>query len=248
MDNLRFRGIRILSLLWAVVLLSGCTLALGPGLPSNQAQRDARAKELKKVILLAPDVQISLLSAGGVKEQRDDWAQTGRGHIERAIMTQLGEKGVPVQLLSPGPDLAKEVEEVRTLYRAVMNSIYTHAVQRQDNPNLFPHKIKEFDYSVGSLEKILRQHKADGLIIVYAEDEISSAGRKAMRVFQSINPFDTADRAGITWLEMALADKSGDILWFSSRWDAGGFDLREEKSAASFVSRVAGDYPAGGKQ
>lgn len=227
-----------------VVAMTGCA----PALQSNRADLDARVRKIRNVVMLPPDTKICELSAGGVSEQRDDWCATGRRNVEKAIIENLSRWNVNVKVLQVTADLQGEVEDIKDLYEAVKDSMYTHAYYWQgQNPNFFPDRLKNFDYSVGSLEKLLRKHKADGLLLVHAEDEISSSGRKALRVVQAINPFSTAQRSGMTEIEIALTDRKGDILWNYYVYDSGGYDLRDLESTRGFVKELLGEFPREGK-
>lgn len=237
----RGRGLLLLLLLLAA---TGCA----PVLQSNQDELIGRAKRLRNVAMLSPDIAISELSAGGIKEKRDDWSAVGRDNVERAIIENLHAKQVNVKALKVGGGLEDEADEVKALYRAVMSSVYSHAYfWGGQNPDFFPERLKKFDYSVGSLEKLLRRQKADGLLLVHARDEISSAGRKALRVVQAINPFGAADRGGTTVVEVSLADRTGDILWNAFFAESGGYDLRDYDSARKFITRLLDEFPAGGR-
>ncbi len=232
---------RVLGMLFAVlvVMTAGCAT-----MQSNRAELDARVKKMHNIVMLSPDTKICELSAGGVKEQRDDWCAVGQKNLEKAIIENLNGKAVNVKLLKVTADLENEVDDVKTLYRTVMDSAYTHAYNWDgQNPNFFPERWKNFDYSVGSLEKLLKKQKADGLLLVHAQDEISSTGRKALRVVQALNPFATAQQAGTTEVNIALADRKGDILWNALFWQSGGYDLRELDSTRDFVKVLLESFP-----
>jgi hypothetical protein len=237
---------RIVWLLLAVLALAvaGCA----PTLPSNRADLDIRVKKLRNIALLPPETKIFELSAGGVREQRDDWSASGQKNLEKAIIDNLKGKVVDVKILKVTNDLETEIDEVKTLYRVVMDSIYSHAYYWQgQNPNFFPDRLKNFDYSVGSVDKLLKKQNADGLILVEASDEISSAGRKALRVVQAINPFGVAGRSGNTIVKVAVVDRKGDILWDSFYFQSGGYDLRDFDSTRDFVKVLLEDLPREGK-
>ncbi len=244
--------LRRLNIRPTAVLLPLLALLLGacaPTIPSNYAEREARAKKLRNVVALPASVEICELTAGGMKEQRDDWCSAGKKHVESALAEILSEKGYVLKGWKEDRRVAPELAEVRPLYRAVMNSIYSHAIFRNggENLNFFPERSKHFDYTLGPLDKVLAGQKGDGLLLVYGEDEISSAGRKALQVIRSINPFDQPGRSGVTWVEVALADHNGDILWFGSLSNAGDYDLRDPGSARKFVRKVLDDFPEAGK-
>ena len=234
--------------LMLLALMAVATAGCAPTFQSNRADLDLRARKLRNVVLLPPDTKICELSAGGVKEQRDDWCSTGRKNLEKAIIENLGGRGITVKVMQVPADLAHEVDEIKALYRAVKDSIYTHAYYwNGENQNFFPERMKNFDYTVGSLDALLKKQKADGLLLIQAEDEISSSGRKTLRVVQALNPFGTADRSGTTQAVIALTDRKGDILWDNFFYQSGGYDLRESDSTRSFVKELMAGFPLEGK-
>lgn len=236
---------------WFWVLLALVAVAMtgcAPTFQSNRAELDIRARKLKNVVLLPPDTKICELSAGGLKEQRDDWCSAGRKNLEKAIIENLSGRGITVKVFQVPADLVSEADEIKTLYQAVKDSIYTHAYYwKGENQNFFPDRMKNFDYTVGSLDKLLKRQKADGLLLIQAEDEVSSSGRKALRVVQAINPFGTAARSGMTNAVIALTDRKGDILWNNFFYESGGYDLRELDSTKSFVKELLDGFPLEGK-
>lgn len=224
-----------------ILLATGCA----PVLQSNHNELIGRAKLLKNIAMLPPDTTISELSAGSVKEKRDDWSASGRNNVERAIIENLQGKQLSVKVLKPASNQEDEVDEITALHRAVIGSVYSHAYfWGGQNPNFFPDRLKNFDYSVGSLDKLLKKQKFDGLLLVHARDEISSAGRKALRVVQAINPFGAAEQSGITTVEISLVDRKGDILWNSFFSESGGYDLRDLDSTRKFINTLLEEFPA----
>jgi len=233
---------------WVLTMLALATAGCAPTLQSNRAELDTRARKLRNVLLLPPDTKICELSVGGVREQRDDWCAAGRKNLEKAIIENLNGKGISAKVFQVPADMVNEVEEIKALYQAVKDSMYAHAYfWNGRNHNFFPDRLKNFDYTVGSLDKLLKKQKADGLLLVHADDEISSSGRKALRVVQAITPFATAARSGTTEVEIALTDRKGDILWDNFFYESGGYDLREPDSTRKFVKELLGEFPREGK-
>ncbi len=226
-----------------LILSSGCI----PVMQNNFADLEMRARKLKNISVLAPKIKVYELSAGDVSELRDDWSAVGTGNTEKSVIAELKRKGVSASILRPKSAIKEEYEDLMLLYDAVMASVYRHTVVRQGNPEVFPEKIRDFDYAVGSLDSILSGNKADGLLIVSGSDEISTSGRKALRVVQAINPFAQAQMSGVTFIEAALVDRKGNILWWESFANSGGYDLRDPNSAGKFVTELLDRFPGGGK-
>jgi hypothetical protein len=213
---------------------------------SNVPELEAQAESLKKIVLLPPEINVCELTAGGVKERREQWCETGKKNVEKAFAETLKKKGIQLESMRVNRWNKKEIENIHPLYRAVANSIIDHTFMYAGNMNVFPERIENFDYSIGSLEKLLKKRKAEGLLIVYAADEVSSKGRKVLEVIRTINPF--SQREGeMTSMVVALTDRTGSILWFRTMANEGRYDLRDPKSTYAFVEEIMNEYPGGTK-
>ena len=245
--SLLYRRCRPLWLLLALLpFLGACTLNLGPQIQSNADQLAARAAKLDTLLILTPDITIHELSAGDVKEERPEWSRAGQENVVKALRTELEGRQRKVKLLDPKTRYASLVKEVKDLHLAVVTSIYDHAVMSQGNMNIFPQRVENFDYSLGSVEELLRAYGADGMLVVRGQDNISSAGRKALGVVHAINPFSQGQRGGMTFLELVLTDARGDILWWQLQWNEGGVDLRDLAEATEFVQETLEGFPGVG--
>lgn len=202
-----------------------------------------RVKDIKSIGLLPPDIKVYELTVGGVRELRDDWSAMGKENVMKSLINGLKEKNVEIKTLTVDKNIQEEMEDIQALYRAVATSIRLHTYGEY----LFHEKQKNFDYSVGSIEKILNSYGVDALIFVYGRDEISSGGRKALTavgiIAGALTGIVTIPRAGITAISIALVDKSGSILWFNVKGTGAGYDFREPESAIEFTKEMFLDFP-----
>jgi len=214
-------------------------------IPNNYEEREARAEKLKTVLLLTPDITINSLSAGDVKEEMPEWSNAGRANVIKAVEVALESNGRKVKILDPNTTYLDTVSGVKSLHLAVMESIYDHTIYEPGNMNVFPQRIEHFDYSVGPVRELLNAYRADGMLIVRGQDNISTSGRKALGVVNFLNPFSQKQLGGMTFLEATLTDSKGDVLWFLLKWNAGDYDLRDPAEADKFVKDVFEDFPGG---
>jgi hypothetical protein len=77
-------------------------------------------------------------------------------------------------------------------------------------------KNRGFQYCLGSMEAILQKLDADAAIFVTGYDKVSAGGRKSM-------------------IDLAIADSSGTILYYSVSGTIKGNDLRDPESAQLMV-------------
>ncbi len=232
-------GLSMLSLF----TLTAC--ATSGGIPSNYDQRAARAAELQSVLLLTPDITVNSLSAGDVKEEMPEWSEQARQIVIEAVKAEMASRGRKLKILDPKTRYRKTVNEVRDLHLAVMSSIYDHTIYQPGNLEVFPQRIEHFDYSVGSVEKLLKAYRVDGMLIIRGEDNISTGGRKALGVVAALNPFSQGQMGGMTFLEITLTDARGDVLWYALKWNAGDYDLRDSEEAVRFVRDTFEDFEEG---
>jgi hypothetical protein len=237
----------------SLVLVSfGCA----PITKTVNPQFEMRAKDIKTAGFLSPDIKVYEFTAGGMRELRDDWCAKGKENVQRAMLECLREKPFEVKPITIDQQMEEEMEDIYALYRAVSASIIVHTLDTRGK-NQFPEKLKNFDYSIGSVENILKKYGGDALIFVAGFDEISTAGRQALKAVGIIAGVAAAaagvggaviiPRSGITMLSVALVDSSGTILWYNTKGSAGGYDLRDPQSATTFVRETLSDYPGAKK-
>jgi len=213
-------------------------------------QFETRTQDIKTTGFLSPDIKIYEFTAGGMRELKDDWCVTGKENVRSAVMECLRDRPFAIKPITIDEDLEEEMTDIYALYRAVSTSINTHT---RAGDHQFPEKVKNFDYSIGSVEKILKRYEVDALLFVYGYDEISTTGRQVLKVVGIIASVALAaaagggpiiaPRSGITLMSVALVDSSGSILWYNIGASEGAHDLRKPESASGFVRRVFSDYP-----
>jgi hypothetical protein len=139
------------------------------------------------------------------------------------------------------------IDEIWALYGAVGSSIYWHTYNSR---NVFPQKVDHFDYTLGSWVKdVAAPYDADALLLVVAEDNVSTAGRKALLGLEFLlsAPFGQPipSGAGTAVVSMALVEsKTGDILWFNVAGSQGHLDLRDPDDCAELVGKLLAKYPS----
>ncbi len=210
---------------------------------STHSEFEVRSKNIKTPGLIPPDVKIYEFTAGGVHELRDDWSDKGKENILNALMEGFKEKEVKVNILAIDEDIEEEMEEIKALYRAVSTCIHLHTYGRYP----FPEKKKNFDYSIGSIKKILDKYGSDALLFVYGSDETATGGRKgliaASFVAAAVTGVYIGPRGSITSVSIALVEPSGTILWYCIKNRVGGYDLTEKESVSMFLEDILTNFP-----
>lgn len=231
----------LLTILFLLLMIFGCA---APACRTHP-EFETRSKTIKTVGMFPPDIKIYQLTAGDVRELMDDWCAKGKENVTKSIVEGFKEKPIQLKSLTLDEESKEEIEDIVALYEAVSVSIYLHTYSPAF---LFPEKQKNFDYSIGSVEEVLKKCKADALIFVYGSCEISTGGRQALMatgiLLTGVTGVYVGPRAGITTISVALIDKSGSILWYSVKSDKGswGYDLRNPESAEKLVKSILSDF------
>lgn len=227
------------------ITLTGC----GPKSIKTHPDIAGKSQAIRTVVLAEPEIKVYEISAGGVPELVSDWSAKGRENVTKALQAAINGSFMNITPLKPDAATAEELVEVMALFEVVINSIANHTSTANGNPNLFPDKLQNFDYSVGSLETILKSSGGDALLLVHGLDQIATAGKKALNTLGTVTGIAVGALTGVysgprmegTRIRMALADRSGTILWYSI--SGGMYDLRDPDSTSSIVNSTLEDFP-----
>ena len=221
------------------ITTSGCA-----SLPCRtHPELEARSKTIKTLGLLSPNVVIYSFSFKHVTVPEDDWSAEGSENIQKALTEFFKKTPFGIKSITVDKGLEKEMEDVFALYEAVSLSIQLHTY----GGFKFPEEMTNFQYSIGPIHDILERYDADALLFIEAVDEVSTTGRKAMKVGMILalpvtkSPF--LPRAGVTTLSAAFVDSEGTILWYNMKSSKGGFNLRKPGSAARLIHHVFSSFP-----
>jgi hypothetical protein len=209
------------------------------------------------LIVMRPDVQVGLLTTGGLVEPRADWTDQARTHLLRALTEQQADRGGKTKILEtregiPGIS-AETVAELERLHAAVGSSIALHKYMGLELPTK---RRQGIDWTLG--EDAVKFGRATGMdyaLFLHARDNFSSTGRIALQVLGIAGCFIgfCAPQAGGGQSAYAsLVDlRTGEVVWFnvlqtSSQLPGIQFgDIRTAEGAAQMVERLLGRMKAG---
>ncbi|MBW2411695.1 MAG: hypothetical protein JRF72_18005 [Deltaproteobacteria bacterium] len=179
-----------------------------------------RAQAISQPVLMPPDVKIFESLPGGMVVLRDDWSTIGRENLQDAVVKGFAEKNCSVRLLDADNGMNEELAEIQSLYKVVNKSIRLQAYGPPKKSSGPP----KFEYSIGSLERVLPKLDADAVIFVSALEKISNS--KSMAV-----------------INLAIADSSGTIIWYSIEGSRDRYGLIKFSDAAQMVNNLMLSYP-----
>lgn len=196
-----------------------------------------------KIALMPLDVNLYLLTAGGVLEPRADWTEAAKGHVAAAIDKMRQDRQLHLtnfreEDLSPGHQ--QLIAQVVKLHRVVGGEILI----QQRVPNMRPpSKEGTFNWSIGPHAQLVRQTTgADYGLFVSMKDSYSSGGRVALGILTAVlfgAPVSGGQQIGYASL---VHLETGNVVWFGSLARGSG-DLRTPEPAQSAIDDLFSGLP-----
>ena len=222
---------------------SGCV-------PTSLKARDdlSLRRDTERIILMPVDIELNVLTAGGVLEPNAEWTATAGDLVRKAISKKMAANSIntltekdlaEVSLAKNEVDLQKQLIK---LHEMVGRSILLH---KYVDPFKLPSKEGKFDWSLGPDVKFLREkYNADYALFVYLRDSYASGGRVALIVVAAAVGIGVPGGSQMGFA--SLVDlKSGQVVWFNRLFRGAG-DLRNEVDAATSVDLLLADFPLQG--
>ena len=191
------------------------------------------------ILVMAPDLELYSISAGGVIEPKADWTEAAQRYLQAGLEVKISEFSLNPQFLSEQD--SDTFADISSLHAAVARSISLHHMTG-GNFRL-PTKNDQLDWSLG--EAVLPIHEklgADYALFVWVRDSYASAERVATMVALAF--LGVGVGGGMQTGYASLVDlRTGQVMWFNQLLRRSG-DLREHTSAVETVTTLLTNFPA----
>jgi hypothetical protein len=213
-----------LALLAALLCLAACTTtAVKTAAPSAISAPVANSK----VLVIEPDVQLSLLTAAGLQEARQDWSKQGHDNLSASLKQALQGKTHRFEVLDPETARDGRSGQLLRLHDAVGQSImaFNYGAIK------LPTKKGVFDWTLGDGAQVLgKAHGADYALFVTGRGSYSSAGRKALMIGAAM--LGVGIPLGNQQVFASLVDlHTGQVVWFNVANAGPSADMRSPDGA-----------------
>ena len=192
-----------------------------------------------RVALMPTDIELFVISAGGVFEPKADWTEAASKHFRDALMHKNQTLGLSaVELAQKDAD---EADEINSLHGAIARAIAMHHFGNLKLPT----KDGQLDWSMGeSVQPIKKATGADYALFSFVRDSYASEERKAAMVAMAILTLGRAALTlGVQTGYASLVDlNTGRVVWFNEVGRMWG-DLREAEPANETVEALLKDFP-----
>jgi hypothetical protein len=191
-----------------------------------------------RLVVMPVDVELFVLTAGGVTEPRADWTANAQSHMRTELVRRIEALGVNAQLMDERA--ADEFAEPIALHAAVARSIALH--HSIGGTWVLPTKGGKLDWSFDTAMADLQiKSGADYGLFLWVRDSYASAERKLAMV--GLAMLGVGITLGSQVGYASLVDlKTGQVLWFNQLARGSG-DLREAKQAAESIDALLTGFP-----
>ena len=192
-------------------------------------------------LLMPLDVELSILTAGGMLEPQAEWTENAKKYMLVALRDMLSSQGRDLTVYEAN-DVSSEAvaihADIEKLHRAVGVTILQHKYVGLELPT----KKDKFDWTLGAEAAVLGDsYEADYGLFIFVRDSYSTGGRVLMQIAAAA--FGAALQGGQQIGFASLVDlNSGDVVWFNLLASATG-DLRNQADADKTVRKLVGNLP-----
>jgi hypothetical protein len=192
-----------------------------------------------KILVVSPDISLSLLTATGMREPRADWSKQGQAHLAADIAAAVAARGHAPQAFDPSNAMDGRIGQILRLHQAVGASILFASY----GPIPLPTKKGAFDWTLGDgVQELATATGADYALFSFGGGTYSSGGRATMAVLGALA--GVAIPMGSQQVFASLVDlRTGRIVWSNVATAASGSDMRDEQGARNLVATLMKDAP-----
>lgn len=225
-----------------VFLASACTTTR-----TFEHDVETEVVEAPSVLLMPVDIELSLLTTGGMLEPRADWTEAAIGFIEPQMREILGESDATLISYQEPEDPERQDlhRQISKLHELVGGKMFAAKL-----PGAIPLPTlrDRFDWTLGEGAQALAEDSgADYALFVFVRDSYASAGRKALLVAgvlaSAVTGVAILPSQGQQLGFASLVDlRDGNVRWFNFVASETG-DFRKEKSAKQSTLKLLDDLP-----
>ena len=201
-----------------------------------------------KVAVMPVDIELFLVTAGGVPEPKADWTETANQYVRAILKKRNAARGLTSVEVSEQD--TEQFVELNALHGAVSRAIALHHFGGPGSLSRLVSKDDKLDWSLGSaVQGVKSATGADYALFTWLRDGTTSAGRAAvMLVFGVLAAGNAAaasagPRGGGQTGYASLVDlNTGRVVWFN-RLQRGTGSLLDENQAAETVDALLTGFP-----
>ncbi len=208
-------------------------------------------KENIKKVCVVSTIKVYQITAGNVREYREDYTKQAEKNIKLAIREEFRNKfGGEVIYLSDiknvDEDIKDKIEEVGILYSYIKSGIYFQSMVKKDNVQKV---FSYFNYpNLSEFNNISKRVDTNYFLFFWGVDNVSTAGRVTLEILKmlvgSAVGISISPQWGISIIDMSLVDiDSGRLLWNTSIFKKGTCNFRQYDSIKYTIHHLFSEVP-----
>ena len=226
---------------WVLIVLalavSGCQTT-----SFYKSEKLDRLDDSLRILVMALDVELSELSAGGAAVPNAAWTEKAIGHIKRALKREFAQRQAKLALYKIGPadeDPGSVNVQLVKLHQVVGGIAMLHQLAPAYR---LPNKGEKFDWTLGpEVRSLAREYDADFALFLHIRDSYTSGGRAVVIIAAAL--LGVAMQGGTQVGYATLIDlNSGDVVWFNVLARGHG-DLRVYDKAEETIQSLLLNFP-----
>jgi hypothetical protein len=211
---------------------------------NNRVATDANGNPVRiqgSVVIVEPDIELALVTAGGLHEPRREWSEAARRLYPAAARTVFAEGRIEQK---PDFDIPDTLDPDTRLGQVIrLNEAVAYAIaEYSGRGSRLATKGRRLDWTLGpGVSELRAATGADYALFTYIRDSYTSKGRAALRIlsFLAGAPIGGGAQFGVA----TLVDlRTGQVVWFNLMARQTG-DLRDAKGADETARQLLRGLP-----
>ncbi len=228
--------LRSIPVVFSLFFLVACAAQPLVNLP--EFQRNPGAAGPISILLAPPDLEVSVLNAGGVTEPNAEWTAQARVAVDAAISAEERERGLRFTRFDREA-LDETQAQLIDLHEVVGRALLFHRLPQHVLPN---RAGQAFTWSLGpEVRRFAPTGESNYVLFLYFRDQFSSAGRVALKILAAFA--NVPVQGGVQTAFASLVDlRTGNVVWFVPMGREVG-DLRTPEGAREAVKILFESMP-----
>lgn len=191
------------------------------------------------IILVKPDIELSLLTAAGMSEPRADWTEQAVTNVENALERSVASSSHTIRVVDPSSAMEGRSGQLLRLHEAVGNSILVFEYGMLPLPT----HAGGFNWTLGDgAQSLAEQYDADYALFTFGRGNYASSARVA--TFVVMSALGVGIPLGSQQVFTSLVDlRTGQVIWFNVGVAGPSADMRNPQGAQSLVDSMMTGAP-----
>lgn len=191
------------------------------------------------IILIKPDIQLSLLTAAGMSEPRADWTEQAVTNVQNSLERSVASSSHTFRVVDPATAMDGRSGQLLRLHEAVGGSILVFEYGLLPLPT----HAGSFNWTLGEgARSLAEQYDADYALFTFGRGNYASSARVA--TFVVLSAFGVGIPLGSQQVFTSLVDlRTGRVVWFNVGLAGPSADMRDPEGAQSLVDSMMKGAP-----